>query len=203
MMFDEDADADKIDLNKDVQLVVCLLIPRKRLEAAINRAGSPENYMVLPVKYPQRNTVFGEYSWLVLFCPKDVVTGEQYDVWLKEVKCDPYIYSEPFHYTLDEDKFIYNKDYDGYYVSDYKFNSKDERLVWDKVSVLKNAGDWHALELSAWLNLQDAEVWLDKETGGVDDSKVFNFDYAAFPLEVALDKIAEDLNVLFFIPSDD
>lgn len=202
-MFDEDADRDKIDLNKDVQLVVCFLIPRKRLEPAINRAGALDNYMVLPTRYPERNNTFGEYSWFVLFCPKDIKTMEEYQVWCREVKCDPYIYSEPFHYTPDKDKFIYDRNHDAYYVSEYKFNSKDETSIIDKISSLRNSGDWHTLELSAWLNLRNAEVWLNEETGGVENTDKFNFDYAAFPLEVALDAISEELNAAFFIPNND
>lgn len=96
MMFDEDTDADKIDINKDIQMVVGFLVPRKRLEAAISRSGNVKQYMVLPVIYPERNNVFGEYAWLVFFCPKHIIANGQYSEWVKEIKCDPYIYSEAF-----------------------------------------------------------------------------------------------------------
>lgn len=51
--------------------------------------------------------------------------------------------------------------------------------------------------------MRHAEDWLNRETGGTEGLDVFHFDYCAFPLETALDFIAEELKSLFFISNND
>lgn len=178
----------------DVEIVTSFLIPKTRLNSALNMIGETTPYMVIPVTYPKPSKYFGEYSWLVTVCPTNIRNREHFDEWVEDIACDDFIISDEFQNLDENEKFFYCEAHDDYFHVETRFNSLDHEKVMNKVDSLISSEEWNSLTVQAWLKLRDAEQWLDKEVNGVNACDCFDLDYAEFPLEVALKEIAKKLN---------